>query len=152
MRFIFTRHRCLYNATNEEIDIIWISVNHLQSLDNLERDDVSQEIKIRHPAQSTELPEGVVTREAVISASLYVESHQVHPEALVLSLEEMVGDLLSEDVVVSLPGLGGQTHQEPVQMPGNIDELGVEETFSEGNHREQSSLCLNLINKTDKQQ
>ena len=127
-----------------------MAVEQTESLYQLGWDEITQELEALHPAQSTELPEGVVSRQSMISPSLYVESHQVHPEALVLSLEEMVGDLLGEDVVVSLPGLSGQTHQEPVQMPGNIDQLRVEETFSERNHREQSSLCLNLVNKTDK--
>ena len=57
--------------------------------------------------KSTELPEGVVARQTVVSAPLDVESHQVHAEALVLGLEQVVGHLLREDVVESLTRLGG---------------------------------------------
>ena len=64
--------------------------------------------------QTTELPEGVISRQTVVSAPLDVEGHQVHAEALVLCLEQVVRDLLCEDVVKSLPGLSGQTHQESV--------------------------------------
>ena len=43
----------------------------------------------------------------MISASLDVEGHEVHAEALVLGLEQVVGHLLREDVVESLSWLGG---------------------------------------------
>ena len=57
-------------------------------------------------AQAAELPEGVIAGQTVVSAPLDVEGDEVHPEALVLGLEQVVGDLLREDVVESLSGLG----------------------------------------------
>ena len=44
-----------------------------------------------------------------------------------LTLEEVVGELLADHVVKLLPGLGGQTHQELVQLPRDVHQLGVEE-------------------------
>ena len=58
-------------------------------------------------AQAAELSEGIIARQTVVSASLDIKGHEVHAEALVLGLEQMVSDLLREDVVKSLPGLGG---------------------------------------------
>ena len=58
-------------------------------------------------AQSAEFSEGIVSRQSVVSASLDVEGHKVHAEALVLGLAQVVGHLLREDVVKSLSWLGG---------------------------------------------
>ena len=145
-----TWDRCLYYASNEQIDIICISVNHLQPLHYFLWDYISQEVKVIDPAKAAELPESVVSWQTVVSSSLDVESHEVHTEALVLGLEEMVGDLLREDVVVLLSGLSGETDQEPVQVSGNIDQLWVEESLSERDHGHQPSLGLNLIHKSRK--
>ena len=60
----------------------------------------------------------------------------------------MVGDLLREDVVEPLPGLGGEPHQEPVQLARGVDQLRVEESVSKWNHRQFSSFNLLLINET----
>ena len=139
----------LTHSADEEINIVNMVIDQLQSLNNHLRDEILQVAELGNSLQSTEFPEGVVTRQSMISSSLYVQSHQVHPEAMVLGLEEMVGHLLRENVVVSLSWLSGQTDQEPVKMPGNIDKLRVEETFSKRHHCQQSSLCLSLINKTD---
>ena len=85
----------------------------------------------------------------MVSPSLDVEGHQVHPEALVLALEEVVGYLLSEDVVVFLSGLSGKSHKKSVEMSGHVDQFWVEESITERQNGQQSSLRLNLINKTE---
>ena len=69
-----------------------------------------------------------MTWQTMVSASLNVERHQIKTEAGVLGLEEMVGHLLSHDVVVLLAGLAGQAHQELVQLARAVDQLGVEES------------------------
>ena len=92
---------------NEEVDVIHRVIDQPQPLNNLLWDEVLEVVKLLNPLEATELPEGVIAREAVISAPLDVEGHEVHAEALVLGLEQVVGDLLREDVVKSLPGLGG---------------------------------------------
>ncbi len=55
------------------------------------------------------------TWNAVITSSLKVEGDEVHAEAGVLALEEMVGQLLGHDVVELLTGLRGQANQKLVQ-------------------------------------
>ena len=85
------------------------------------RDEVCQETEAGHTAEAAQLPEGVVAGQPVVPPPLDVERHQVHAEALVLGLEQMVGDLLREDVVEPLPGLGGEPHQEHVQVARGVD-------------------------------
>ena len=46
----------------------------------------------------------------MVSTPLHVEGDKVESKGLVLRLEEVVGDLLREDIVKLLAGLGGQTH------------------------------------------
>ena len=70
----------------------------------------------------------------MVATPLHVQRHQVHPETLVLWLEEMVGDLFSEDVVELLPRLGGQAHQKLVQLARNVDQLRVEESVGQWQH------------------
>ena len=144
------RHRALTQTADEEIHIIHVFVNQLEPLHNGPGYEVRQLTEALHPAQSTELPEGVVSRQSMISPSLYVESHQVHPEALVLALEEMVGHLLREDVVELLPGLGGQTHQELIQLSRGVDQLGVEEGVGQWNHPGLLTLVVNLLYETER--
>jgi hypothetical protein len=57
----------------------------------------------------------IQTWNAVIASSLKVEGDEVHAEAGVLALEEMVGQLLGHDVVELLTGLRGEANQELVQ-------------------------------------
>ena len=101
-------------------------------------------------AQAAELPEGIVSRQTVVSASLDIQGHEVHAEAFVLGLEQVVGHLLGDDVVVLLPGLGGETHQELVQLAGAVDEHGVKETVSQRNSTGSFSIILNLLDKAAK--
>ena len=93
MKYI-TWNRCLNYPSNKEIDIIYITVDHLQSLHYFRRNDISQEVEAIHSTEAAEFPEGVISRQSMISPSLYIQSHQVHPEALILGLEEMIGHLL----------------------------------------------------------
>ncbi len=51
----------------------------------------------------------------MIASSLKVEGDEVHAEAGVLALEEMVGQLLGHDVVELLTGLRGEADEELVQ-------------------------------------
>ena len=44
-----------------------------------------------------------------------------------LTLEQMVCQLLAHHIVELLPGLGGEAHQELVQLPGDVHQLRVEE-------------------------
>ncbi len=57
----------------------------------------------------------LATWKPVVTPSLQVKRHQVHAEAGVLALEQMVRQLLRHDVVELLPRLGGEAHQELVQ-------------------------------------
>jgi len=61
----------------------------------------------------------------VVATTLDVEGHQVHAEAGVLGLEEVVGQFLRHDVVKLLPGLRGQAHQELIQSAGPGDEKTI---------------------------
>ena len=63
----------------------------------------------------------------MISASLNVEGYQIHPEAVVLCLEKVIGQLICENIVELLTRLSGQANKEPVQASWNINQLGVEE-------------------------
>ncbi len=56
----------------------------------------------------------------MIASSLKVEGDEVHAEAGVLALEEMVGQLLGHDVVELLAGLRGEADQEFVQRTGPL--------------------------------
>ena len=62
-----------------------------------------------------------------------------------LTLEQMVCQLLAHHIVELLPGLGGQPHQELVQLPGRVDQAGVEEGVGERNHPGFLALVVNLL-------
>ena len=141
----------LTHSADEEINIVHMVIDQLQPLNNHLWDEILQVAEFGHSLQSTEFPEGVVSRQTVISPSLNVQSYQVKPEALVLALEEMVGHLLREDVVELLPGLGGQTHQELIQLSRGVDQLGVEEGVGQWNHAGLLTLVVNLLYETEKQ-
>ena len=59
----------------------------------------------------------------------------------------MVGELLADHVIHLLPGLGGQTHQELVQLARTVDEHRVEECVSQRNSTGSFSIILNLLDK-----
>ena len=99
------RHRALTQTADKEIHIVEVFVNQLESLHYGPGNEVRQLTEALRPAQPTEFPEGVVSRQSVISPSLNVQSYQVHPKVLVLCLEEMVGHLLTK-ARVYLIGLG----------------------------------------------
>ena len=141
----------LTHPADEEINIVNMIIDQLQPLNNHLRDEILQVAELGNSLQSTEFPEGVVSRQSMISSSLYVQSHQVHPEAMVLGLEEMVGHLLRENVVELLPGLSGQTDQELVQLSRGVDQLGVEEGLGQWNHPGLLTLVVNLLYETKKQ-
>ena len=63
----------------------------------------------------------------------------------------MVGQLLAHHIVELLPGLGGQAHQELVQLPGDVHQLGVEEGVGQWNHAGLLTLVVNLLYETEKQ-
>ena len=65
-----------------------------------------------------------------------------------LTLEQMVRQLLAHHIVELLPGLGGQTHQELVQLPGNVHQLGVEEGGGERNAGRLPSLQVTVLHQT----
>ena len=44
-----------------------------------------------------------------------------------VTLEQVVGELVADHVVELLPGLGGEPHQEPVQLARHVHQLRVEE-------------------------
>ena len=85
----------------------------------------------------------------MIPSSLEVERHQVHSEAGVLLLEQMVGHLLSEQVVKLLPGLGGQTDEDLVQVSWLVDQGRVEEHVGEGEHVGLLAVVMDLFDKVE---
>ena len=86
----------------------------------------------------------------MVSASLDVERHQVHPEGLVTS-EQKVGELGGEGVVEVLPGLGGETHQEPVQLARAVDHHGVVEDVGERDSPGPPSPISGLVYQSEQQ-
>ena len=144
-----TGGRGLSHAANEEINVIHSVIDQLEPLDNLLRDEVLEVIKLLNPLEATELSEGIVTRQTVISATLKIEGNKIEAEAAILGLEQVVGHLLGEDVVKLLPGLGGQTHQELVQLARSVDQAGVEEGVGERNHPSFLALIVNLLDNAE---
>ena len=65
-----------------------------------------------------------------------------------LTLEEVVGELLTDHVVKLLARLGGQAHQELVQLPRHVHQLGVKEGGGERNGRRLPSLQLVVLHQT----
>ena len=85
----------------------------------------------------------------IILTSLEIEGDKVESKAAILGLEQVVGHLLREDVVELLPGLGGQTHQELVQLARGVDQAGVEESVGERNHPSFLALVVNLLDNAE---
>ena len=52
----------------------------------------------------------------------------------------MIGELLADNIVKLLPGLGGQPHQELVQLARDVHQLRVEE----GGGQRDAGGCLSL--------
>ena len=113
-------HSRLADTADEQVDVVHRLINQLQAVNNLIRDVVNQVVKVRHSAQATQLPEAVVAGEAVVSATLDIQGRKVHTKAVVLGLEEVVGQLVGHDIVKPLPWLGGQTHQEAIKASGYV--------------------------------
>ena len=132
---------------NEEIHVVYIFVDHLQTLHNFVRDVVDHVVKVRDPAEPAKLAKTVVAWKAVVSPALDVQGSQVHPKALVAPLEEMVGQLVGHDVVKVLAGLAGQAHQESVEASRSVDKLGVEELLRKWHGSYSSSLDRGLLYK-----
>ena len=105
-------HWNLGDSSDEEVDVVGVSVDQLQPLNNLLGDEVGKVVETVNFFESTNLAERIVAGQSVVPTSLDVQGDQVHPEAVVLGLEQVVGQLLAEDVVELLPGLGGKTDQE----------------------------------------
>ena len=122
-----TMDRNLRDSSDEEVDVVRVGVDQLQPLHNLLRDEVGKVVEAVGLLQAAHLTPRIVARQSVVPTSLDVQGDQVHPEAVVLGLEEMVGQLLAEDVVELLPGLGGQPDQEAVKSSRAVHELRVEE-------------------------
>ena len=132
---------------NEEIHVVYIFVDHLQTLHNFVRDVVDHVVKVRDPAEPAKLAETVVAWKAVVSPALDVQGSQVHAKALVPALEEMVGQLVGHDVVKVLAGLAGQAHQESVEASRSVDKLGVEELLRKWHSSYSPSLDRGLLYK-----
>ena len=58
----------------------------------------------------------------------------------------MVGELLADHVIHLLPGLGGEPHQELVQLARDVHQLGVEEGRGERDGRDSLPLQHLLLN------
>ena len=125
-----------------------MGVEELQPLHQLDRDEIGEQVEGLDSLQAAELPESVVSWQTVISPSLDVEGHEVHAEALVLALEEVVGDLFREDVVELLSWLGGESDQELVELPRGVDQLGVEKSVGQWDHAGLLTLVVNLLYET----
>ena len=132
---------------NEEVHVVYIFVDHLQTLHNFVRDVVDHVVKVRDPAEPAKLAETVVAWKAVVSPALDVQGSQVHAKALVPALEEMVGQLVGHDVVKVLAGLAGQAHQESVEASRSVDKLGVEELLRKWHSSYSPSLDRGLLYK-----
>ena len=132
---------------DEEVHVVYIFVDHLQTLHNFVGDVVDHVVKVRHPAEPAKLVETVVAWKAVVSPALDVQGSQVHPKALVAPLEEVVGQLVGHDVVKVLAGLAGQAHQVSVEASRSVDKLGVEELLREWNGSYSPSLDRGLLYK-----
>ena len=119
--------RNLRDSSDEEVDVVRVGVDQLQPLHNLLGDEVGKVVEAVGLLQAAHLTPRIVARQSVVPTSLDVQGDQVHPEAVVLGLEEMVGQLLAKDVVELLPGLGGQPDQEAVKSSRAVHQLWVEE-------------------------
>ena len=90
----------------------------------------SKVIKVVGPLEVARHPVLVVGLEAVISASLNVESCQIKPGFRnVLLLEQVVGDLARHELVHKLHRGGHQTPHHLVNHLGLVQHVGVEESI-----------------------
>ena len=122
-----TMDRNLRDSSDEEVDVVRVGVDQLQPLHDLLGDEVGKVVEAVGLLQAAHLTPRIVARQSVVPTSLDVQGDQVHPEAVVLGLEQVVGQLLAEDVVELLPGLGGQPDQEAVKSSRAVHQLRVEE-------------------------
>ena len=145
-----TWQRTLTDAADEQVHVINILVNQFQPLNNWFWYQICESVKIFHSFQAAQFSECVVTRHAVVSPALQVQTDEVHPEALVLGLEQVVGHLLRDDVVVLLAGLRGQTHQELVQLAGTVHNLRIKEGVGQWDPGLGFAVVLYLFHQTEK--
>ena len=61
----------------------------------------------------------------------------------------MVCQLVAHHIVELLPGLGGQAHQELVQLPGDVHQLGVEEGGGQRYAGRLPSLQVTVLHQTE---
>ena len=137
----------LRDPTDEEVDVVRVGVDQLQPLHDLLGDEVSKVVEGVGLLQAAHLTPRIVARQSVVPTSLDVQGDQVHSEAVVLGLEEMVGQLLAEDVVELLPGLGGQTDQEAVKSSRAVHQLRVEEGGREGDAVRLLAVVVDLFHQ-----
>ena len=121
----------LRDSSDEEVDVVRVGVDQLQPLHNLLRDEVGKIVEAVGLLQAAHLTPRIVAWQSVVPTSLDVQGDQVHPEAVVLGLEEVVGQLLTEDVVKLLSRLSGKTHEEAVKGSRDVHQLRVEESGRE---------------------
>ena len=87
----------LRDASDEEVDVIDAAVDPGKVGCDLSWNLVSNVIEVPSPWKSTDLPHVVVGCNAVISASVDVQTHQVHAKVESWGLEEMVGQILGDE-------------------------------------------------------
>ena len=139
--------RNLRDPTDEEVDVVRVGVDQLQPLHDLLGDEVGKVVEAVGLLQAAHLTPRIVARQSVVPTSLDVQGDQVHPEAVVLGLEEMVGQLLTKDVVELLPGLGGQPNQEAVKSSRAVHQLRVEEGGREGDAVRLLAVVVDLFHQ-----
>ena len=118
--------------TWKQVNVIHMSVGPLESLNQWRSNLSPQSFKTGSSGQVTNSSEVIVSRNAVISSSLDVESSKIEAgEWRVLVLEQMVGDLCRQELVQGLHGAGGDPADELVQHGGLVQLVGVEEKVTE---------------------
>ena len=137
----------LRDSSDEEVDVVRVGVDQLQPLHDLLGDEVGKVVEAVGLLQAAHLTPRIVARQSVVPTSLDVQGDQVHPEAVVLGLEEMVGQLVGHDVVKVLAGLAGKAHQESVEASRSVDKLGVEELLRKWHSSYSPSLDRGLLYK-----
>ena len=140
-------NRNLRDPTNEEVDVVRVGVDQLQPLHDLLGDEVGKVVETVNFFHSADFSECIVSWQPVVPPSLDVQGNQVHPKAVVLRLEEVVGQLLAEDVVELLPGLGGKTNQEAVKGSRAVHQLRVEEGGREGDAVRLFAVVVDLFHQ-----
>ena len=117
----------LGDSSDEEVDVVRVGVDQLQPLNNLLGDEVGKVVEAVNFFESADLTERIVAGKSMVATSLDIQGNQVHPKAVVLGLEEVVGQLLTEDVVKLLSWLGRKADEETVEGSRNVHQLRVEE-------------------------